>query len=178
MKLYQYKRNDGSAFNEALIDYMRVTGKSMPASLLRGEMPETRKGKHGKPYFAEQELKDVFFSRSHSHEYEIVCFSDGEIGVDCEDLQARKDRAADFEKIAKRYFAEDENKYIEPGRPGAEERFFDIWTAKEAYVKYTGRGFAEGFNGFSVFRLPEVEIKTGRLEDAPHVVYSVCRSNG
>ena len=178
MKLYQYERNDGSAFNEALVDYMRATGKNMPVSMLNGETPETRKGKHGKPYFAEQELKDVFFSRSHSHEYEIVCFSDSEIGVDCEDLRARKTRTTDFEKIAKRCFAEDEYAYIMQGRPGAVERFFDIWTAKEAYVKYTGRGFSEGFSGFSVFRLPEVIIDTGRLEGAPHVVYSVCRSNG
>ena len=178
MKLYQYDRKNGSAFTEALIDYLRASGKNIPESLLRGEIPKTLKGKHGKPYFAEPELKDIFFSRSHSYGHEVVCFSECEIGVDCEDMQARKTRTPDFEKIAKRFFSRDEQKYITEQEAGVDERFFNVWTAKEAYVKYIGRGFGEGFRGFSVLNLPDVQIVTDRLEEAPHIIYSVCTRNG
>ena len=57
---------------------------------------------------------------------------------------------------------------------GPAGRFFEIWTAKEAYMKYTGRGFSEGFRSFSVFCLPEVDIETGRFDGAPNIVFSVC----
>jgi len=103
-----------------------------------------------------------------------VCFSDKEVGVDCEDTRARKDRKPDFENVARRFFTADEQEYIAYGEPGAEERFFEVWTAKEAYMKYTGNGFSEGFQSFSVFNLHDAEIKTRRLEGAPHIICSVC----
>lgn len=180
MKLYQYDERDGSAFREALIDYLNASGKSVPAPLLRGEPPEIINGEHGKPYFSGPELRDVFFSRSHTHGCEVACFSDSEVGVDCEDTRARKDRKPDFENVARRFFTEDEREYIAYGEPGAEERFFEVWTAKEAYMKYTGNGFSEGFQTFSVFDLKDAEIKTQRLENAPQIICSVCsgRSGG
>jgi len=178
LKLYQYDEDDGSAFREALIDYLKASGKSVPAPLLHGELPEIKLREHGKPYFSGSELGDVFFSRSHTNGCEVACFSGAEIGVDCEDILARKDRKPDFEKVARRYFTGDEQNYIAYGEPGAEERFFEVWTKKEAYMKYTGNGFSEGFQSFSVFDLKDAEIMTERLDGAPHIICSVCSGRG
>ena len=53
------------------------------------------------------------------------------------------------------FFAKEENDYLDRlrGSGGAQEvtdAFFTIWTLKEAYAKYTGKGMSEGFSGFSV----------------------------
>ena len=179
MRLYHYEKVNGSAFGEALIDYLTQTGKNVPESLQKGISPEMKKSEHGKPYFSESELCGIFFSRSHTNESEVVCFSENEVGVDCEDLKWRSTqigRIRQYEKIAKRYFTEDEQEYIAFGEPLAEERFFDVWTAKEAYTKYTGKGFSEGFQSFSVFNRPDVKIITNRLEGAQHIVFSICTS--
>ena len=146
------------------------------------------KGPHGKPYFTGQGLKEIFFSLSYSQRDEVLCLSDSEVGVDCESTTAR----AEFEKrcksLAARWFTKDEQAYVEYGgadycplTPDADEavqRFFIVWTRKEAYMKYTGNGFSEGFRSFSVFDLPEVDFITGRLKDAPHIIYSVCAGSG
>ena len=142
--------------------------------MLKGLLPGEQKGPHGKPYFYESGFEGVFFSRSDTKGYKTIGFSDGEIGVDCENTEARPGIESRFRMIAKRYFSEDELRYIDPEASGAVGRFFEIWTAKEAYMKFTGRGFSEGFRSFSVFGLANAVVETGRVEGAPHVVYSVC----
>jgi len=158
---------------ESLKDYLKESGYGVAGTALR-EKARIRKGPHGKPFFSDPGLEGVFFSRSHSKGHEVVCFSDGEIGIDCEDTEARQGIAGKYPGIARRCFTEDEMEYM----GDSVERFFEIWTAKEAYMKYTGRGFAEGFRSFSALDIPGVSIDTGRLADAPHVVYSVCKAAG
>jgi phosphopantetheinyl transferase (holo-ACP synthase) len=177
LRLYQYGKKDSSAFVGALIDYIGEAGLDMPGSLILGLPPEILLGFHGKPYFSEPELSGVCFSRSHTLGCEIVCFSDMVVGVDCESILGRGGRVPDFLKIAHRYFTLDEQEYIAAGS-AALERFFEVWTAKEAYVKFTGRGFAEGFLSFSVFCLEDAEVWTGRIPGAPHIVCSVCTGRG
>jgi len=168
-------------FRESLADYVSKSGLSVPAQALDGEANIIR-GPHGKPYFEDPALKGIFFSRSHSSNYEVLCFSDGEVGLDCENTKGRPGICGRFAGIAERCFTEDEREYVmgtgsESGSKDEDDpltRFFEVWTAKEAYMKYTGNGFSEGFRTFSVLRVPDVSIETGRLEDAPGVVYSVC----
>ena len=54
--------------------------------------------------------------------------------------------AADVAAIAGRFFTACEQRLI--ARDSS--LFFDIWTAKEAYLKYTGEGLAGGLGSFSV----------------------------
>jgi len=178
LRLYHYRDNSVSAFNEALKDYLESNGRRVPPCVLSNEPQELGRGEHGKPYFANPELKDVYFSRSDTNGYVVVCFSGSEIGVDCENTEARPGMESRYARIAARVFTDDERSYLTEGESGAVERFFEIWTAKEAFMKYTGKGFSEGFNSFSVFRLSGVHIDTGRLDGAPHVIYSVCFRKG
>lgn len=179
---------------ESLTDYLGAPGAGMAEALLMDGLPPIRKGPHGKPYFCGPELEKVFFSLSHTAGHAVLCFSDGEIGVDCENIDARPRIGSKLGGIAKRCFTEDEQAYVDGGGAGRgaeggrgrspEEnpadgadrirRFFEIWTAKEAYMKYTGNGFSEGFKSFSALSVPGVRIETGCVEGAPHVIYSVC----
>ena len=208
MRLYHYKNEEspaaprwrdgdetGSFFNSALTDYIEKSGRRVPAPLLGGGSPAIGKGAYGKPFFSDPWFEGIFFSLAHTRGYLLLCFSDGETGVDCENTAARPGIDSRYARIAERCFTDDELAYVAAGTggragaagiagitgiagaagtAGAVMRFFEIWTAKEAYMKYTGKGFAEGFKSFSVFGVPGVGFETGRLDGAPHVVYTVC----
>ena len=176
MKLYHFSGDKAESerfFNDSLVDYLEEAGHIIPPSALR-EGPELKRGAHGKPYFEDPALGGVYFSKSYSRGHGIVCFSNSEIGADCENTEARPGIEDRLESIAGRCFTEEEQALLHDGKDDPVGRFFEIWTAKEAYMKYTGRGFSEGFRSFSTPDLPEVTIETGRLDGAPHVVYSVC----
>jgi phosphopantetheinyl transferase len=193
LRLYRFENKSISAeidigdfFEESLLHYLRESSMDVPASLQSGKAPAITRGAHGKPYFCEPGLERVFFSLSHTRGYAIICFSDGEIGADCENTRARAGMGARCERIAKRRFTDDERQWMASGDAEDETengggrigRFFEIWTAKEAYMKYTGNGFSEGFRSFSTRCLPGVNMETGWFSDAPHIVYSVCTEAG
>ncbi|QIB69177.1 4'-phosphopantetheinyl transferase superfamily protein [Aminipila butyrica] len=107
-----------------------------------GRVPDglIRRTPHGKPYIEDFPL---YFSISHSGELWVCLVAEVEVGVD---IQVPK--PLPYEKLAKRFFTETEAAYI---RQGGLEAFFQVWTRKEAYVKYTGLGFSGmGFSSFSV----------------------------
>ncbi len=109
----------------------------------------------GKPYFPK--LPDVHFSVSHSGKYFACAMSDIPVGLDIQEHTRRKNESeedADVRrmKIARRFFHPDETEYASRG---SAVRFFKVWTAKESYVKLTGKGIDADFSGFSVFDLDE-----------------------
>ena len=76
------------------------------------------------------------FNISHTRSAIVVALSNREIGVDIE----RVDKA-DL-RIARRYFTAAEVDWIEAGGAEADERFYTVWTRKEAYIKWLGRGLS------------------------------------
>lgn len=98
-------------------------------------------GEHGKPFLHGR--GDFHFSFSHSGKYIALVCSRENAGIDIE----RKDRGN--EKIARRYFTGDEYSRIY-GNTGQNLSFAEVWTSKEAYIKYTGEGLSRGLNTFSV----------------------------
>ena len=109
------------------------------------EKIEIKKGAHGKPYVLNL---PAHFNVSHSGDYTVVAISDRPIGIDVEVI-------TDFSAIlAKKLFNEDELKYISgtsTTRKKAlmQKSFFEIWTAKEAYLKYMGTGLSAGISSLS-----------------------------
>lgn len=79
----------------------------------------------GKPYFAD--CPDMHFNLSHSGDYVVCGIGDVPIGVD---IQVWKENVK--ESLSKRVLHEKEQGF-----------FFDIWAAKEAYCKCTGKGLAK-----------------------------------
>lgn len=118
------------------------------------------KNEFGKPF---AEGLDVHFSVSHSGDFVVCAVSEKEIGIDIEKI---RDIRLD---AAKRFACESELEYIADDI----NRFFEIWTLKEAYFKCigtglgadiknvyfteTGNGFVCSENGFSIIKpeLPE-----------------------
>jgi len=91
------------------------------------------------------------FSYSHTENCAALAFvARGEVGVDLEVL----DRSRDFAGIAQRYFHPEEQRYCSlSGSPGTElERFFRVWTAKEALLKASGEGL-RGLERASLYNL-------------------------
>ena len=94
----------------------------------------------GKPYL--MGYPGFQFNVSHTRSAIAVALSNREVGVDIE----RVDKA-DL-RIARRYFTAAEVDWIEAGGAEADERFYTVWTRKEAYIKWLGRGLSIPLSSF------------------------------
>ena len=97
-------------------------------------------GPWGKPFFPNRPA--LHFSVTHSGGWWLCAFGSAPVGLDLQDH-----RPAPREKLARRYFHPDEVSFLEAR---GFEGFFDIWAAKESYVKYTGQGLYTPLDSFSV----------------------------
>lgn len=108
-----------------------------------------RKTPSGKPY---AENADAEFSISHSKDIAVCAVSENKIGIDAEKIRKVNFRAAT------RFATEEELAYIGENT----ERFFEIWTLKEAYFKCIGTGLGDDIKNVS-FRIengkPECSAK-------------------
>jgi 4'-phosphopantetheinyl transferase len=114
----------------------------------------------GKPYL---EPCVAYFSISHSGGIWACAVSGAPVGFDVE--QIRHDRP--LMAIAKRFFHPDEYHYL---KSSGEREFFSIWTAKESYVKFTGRGLYDGFDHCSILS-GEIGLEFRHI---PLEGYSMC----
>lgn len=105
---------------------------------------EFERTENGKPY-AEGA---AFFNISHSGSFAVAAVSDCEVGVDIERI-----REVNL-KIAEK-FSSDEREYILSAE-NPQKAFFEIWTAKEAYLKKCGTGITVPLNSFSVIGMTDI----------------------
>lgn len=105
---------------------------------------------NGKPFFPS--VPGLFCSVTHSGGIWLCALSPAPVGIDLQEWQNR-----DIIKIAARFFHPDETAWLRENP----DRFFDVWCAKESYVKYTGDGLFPGLDSFSV-------IKEGGLSGSVH----------
>jgi len=96
----------------------------------------------GKPYF--KNYPHFHFNISHSDNAVTVVVCDGAVGIDCEKIQKANP------KLAKRFFTEKENAYINENPLESDTRFFEIWTKKEAFLKLSGKGITIPLDSFDV----------------------------
>jgi 4'-phosphopantetheinyl transferase len=89
----------------------------------------------GKPTFLNA---PVSFNLSHSASTVIAAFSGAPLGIDLEVCG----RVRDFAGLAARFFHPDEARAV--AAVGDEKFFLRLWTAKEAMLKLTGEGIADG----------------------------------
>lgn len=123
-------------------------------------------GKYGKPY-----LKDgaLYFSLSYTHGVCLIALSDSEIGADIERLRAAKPN------VASRCFTDAENSYLYQNMELFDQRFYELWTQKEAYLKYTGEGFYRSPKSVDVLSCPiRRSLYTLTAND---VIISLCGKN-
>ena len=84
----------------------------------------------GKPYFLH--VPQVHFSLSHSGEYWLCAFSSAPVGADLQQM-----RGIRMEPIVRRFYFPRERELVEAF---GVSMFYEIWCAKEAYLKYAGSG--------------------------------------
>lgn len=113
-------------------------------------------GPQGKPYL--KDYPDIHFSLSHSGNMAVLAISDCEIGIDVQERRGYQ------EKVAKRFYHEKEIAVIEAISDSAEKAncFYQMWTGKEAYIKYTGKGMGQDLRSFSVDLANERIYEDGR----------------
>lgn len=128
----------------------------MTAGRLLGRQPEEFTfgvGEHGKPYI--KLFEDFHYNVSHTGNTLALAVCEREVGIDAETVGDIRQTVTD------RFFTADERAYVGRDR----ERFFEIWTKKEAYAKCLGIGLSVFKTGpFSVLDKNAAEnFKTYRI---------------
>lgn len=123
-------------------------------------------GKYGKPYLKNAAL---YFSLSYTYGVYLIALSDDEIGADIERLRAAKPN------VASRCFTDSENHYLHRNMALFDKRFYELWTQKEAYLKYTGEGFHRSPKSIDVLSCPIRNSLYTLTED--DVIISLCGRN-
>ena len=90
------------------------------------------------------EKDGVYVSVSHSGPWAVCVTADAPVGVDVEVVRSAQ------EKFMRRVCSEQEMAYIRSGDDGDCQRFWEIWTAKEALFKLTGKGPLLALSRFSL----------------------------
>lgn len=109
-------------------------------------------GPYGKPFIAN--VPGCEFSLSHTNNALAVALSDKPVGVDVE-----KVRDMDM-AISEKVFSEAEKTWLLETPEDQNRRFFELWTKKEALVKYIGCGISSKLKSFDVMGRTHEKITT------------------
>lgn len=118
------------------------------------------KGEQGKPILrgvTDAMGHPFYVNLSHSGEMAAAVLADFEVGIDIQEQQNLP------EGVAKRFFSKEEQGWLNETEEETGERFFRIWTLKEAYIKTTGLGM----------RTPLAEFDVTKAARQPGVVTAI-----
>jgi phosphopantetheinyl transferase len=113
-----------------------------------GELAGEMRAEGGKPYYPA--FPDFHYNISHSGSYAVCAYCTQPVGIDLQKIPEDPHRIL---LIAKRFFSSEEQEALRElqgkNEPEAMCRLFcRYWTARESYIKLTGRGLAEPFENF------------------------------
>lgn len=133
-------------------DFLRCIGAGI---LLRRAFPfvdeqDILETEYEKPYIPNQD----YFNISHSGDYVVLAQAETEVGVDIEKINDR------HLNVAERVFTERELLWM---NEDSKERFFILWTQKEAVMKAVGKGLSLAPESFDV--MPFQENKSIVIDD-------------
>lgn len=172
-RFYFQKDKVHSLFAEIILKYALWEQYGLNSTYI-----EFGQSKYGKPYLVNQ--KGLYFNLSHSGNWVLCGLGDTPIGLDVEEIKDKK------MNLFNRIFTKEEHDFIfmQPLDQRIKS-FYKIWTLKESYVKYIGKGLNIPFDSF-LFQFNEDGIQfylkgerdcslvftTGQL-DGRHVI-SLC----
>ncbi|AET69195.1 phosphopantetheine--protein transferase [Desulfosporosinus orientis DSM 765] len=109
------------------------------------------RNENGKPCL--QGAGGVHFNLSHSGKWVVCIAGSSEVGIDVEEM-----KPVDI-SLGEGFFSRSEYEALKKLPQEQQlERFYELWTLKESYVKAVGRGLEIPLNSFSI------EIKAGEIE--------------
>lgn len=158
LKIMDGERADKIERLKVTADKLRALGAGLLISFIKEKyniQEDVQIDKFGKPHFPKS---DIHFNISHSGSYVMAAVSKHKIGVDIQRIQKDKHR------IAEKNFLQSECDYINSTEDEGEiqQRFCEIWTLKEAYLKNIGIGLRKPLNSFEVSldgEAPQIEGK-------------------
>ena len=122
-------------------------------------------GEHGKPSLAD--YPHIHFSLSHCREAAACYVSSTPVGIDIESIRPLHDALVEYTMNA------DEVRLIrESERPDLQ--FIQIWTQKEALLKFTGSGIVDNMRDVLTRHRDHLHIATTVSPDARYVL-SICQ---
>ena len=137
----------------------KLTALALQMHLGAPPAPETLAGEtrseYGKPYFPA--YPDFHYNISHSSGLVVCAAADHPLGIDIQEIPADSARAL---KIASHFFSAEEQEALRDLLPHSGRQkddksnsllcrlFTRFWTARESYIKLTGRGLSEPFEHF------------------------------
>lgn len=150
-----YSADDRRRFVAAHLGMRGLLGKLLGVD---AERLAFQLGEFGKPRIAGHEPNAAPFNLSHSGELALLAVTIGaEIGVDIE----RHRRVDQADSIARRHFTPGEASSLANLNSNAhQQRFFDLWTGKEAVIKLLGSGLQFPLTQFET---PSAVAETGRI---------------
>lgn len=122
---------------------------------LKEEQLLLSRGAYGKPFLKGAE--DIHFNLAHSGKWVVCILGNSEAGIDVEKMEPIDIRLGKYFFSSLEYAA-----LTELSRERQLNRFYELWTLKESYMKAIGKGLAIPLDSFSVV-LEKEEI---RLEAA------------
>lgn len=99
-------------------------------------------GEHGKPFLSYR--PSLHYNISHSGDYVVCLLADQEVGID-----VQVHRKANYERMLRRMVPEAQYDEILAGAD-AEQKFFEQWVLREAYIKWTGEGLSRDLRSISM----------------------------
>lgn len=126
---------------------------------------EFQLGAHGKPESRDGAGTPLFFNTSHSADIAICAITSAcAIGVDVESMR----EIPEIEGIAQRFFLPGETRALMDLPAESRTRaFYACWTRKEALLKATGKGIAEGLAKVEVTLAPQDEPRVTSILGEP-----------
>ncbi len=111
---------------------------------LRNKYIRFYENQYGKPYL--EGFSDFNYNISHSGDFVVCAIDDKPIGIDIEEV-----KHIQYEEIVKRFFSIKEHEYIFNHKSHLDiNRFYEIWTLKESYIKLCGQGLSIPLKSFSI----------------------------
>ncbi len=110
-----------------------------PHCALPPERIRFRRGENGKPFVQDF---DVFYNVSHSGNFAACAVHCSPVGIDIEALRSIRP------ELIRRVCSPEELEFVREDS----QRFLSVWTAKEAYLKFTGEGIATDLRRIVVVR--------------------------
>lgn len=144
-KLNKYKlENDRKRFCVGRIMLRTIASKILG---IKANKTPIAINKLGKPYI--ENSNHLFFNISHSGKWVSVAFAPFDIGVDVQ--QICHDKKIDFENVARHSFHHNEIEYLnKTNANNRKQKFYEIWSIKEAVIKTTGNDFFGCPQNFSI----------------------------